>query len=159
MPKRNNVEATVEALVRPEVEGRGLELVGVEWAKEGGDWYLRLYIDKPDGVTLEDCEEVSRAAGALIDAADPITENYLFEVSSPGIERPLTKDADFARFAGQLVEVRTFAPVEGKKSFVGHLLGLEDDKVRLRLNDHKEKGREVAIERAQIAKANLRVEF
>lgn len=152
-----NVEATVEALVQPIVEGLNLELVGVEFVKEGAQRYLRLFIDKPGGVSLDDCEAVSRTAGPKLDEADPIAENYFFEVSSPGVERPLKRDADFARYAGQKVEINTFAPVDGQKVFVGELLGLNDGKVRIKLAEGKRKGQETEFDLKQIAKAKLRV--
>lgn len=154
MPKRD-VVATVDRLARPLVEGLGLELVDVEWLKEGGHWYLRLYIDKPAGISHDDCEAVSRVVGEELDKADPIPEHYLFEVSSPGIERPLKKDADFARFAGQPVEITTFAPIDGQRRHAGILVGLRDGQVRVRLAQ----GKEIAIDRAQVAQARLRVEF
>lgn len=158
MPKRD-VSAMVDALARPLVEGLGLELVEVEWVKEANRWYLRLYIDKPGGVTLDDCEAVSRAVDERLDQADPIPERYFLEVSSPGLERPLKRDADFARFVGQTVEVSTYAAVEGQRHWRGELLGLVDGAVRLRVATGKGQTREIAIDRAQVALAKLYVEF
>ena len=158
LPKRD-VSAVGGGIALPIVADLGLELVDVEWVKEASHWYLRLYIDKPGGVTLDDCEAVSRAVSERMDAVDPIPEQYLFEVSSPGLERPLKKDADFARFVGQMVEVSTYAAVEGQRRWRGELLGLANGLVRLRVAEGKGKTRELAIEKAQVAKARLYVEL
>lgn len=158
---QSRVETTVDNLVRPLIEPMGYELVDVEFVREGGRRFLRLYIDKEGGVTLDDCQAVSRAVEARLDEVDPIPDQYYLEVSSPGIERPLKRDADFARFAGKMVRVSTFAPFEGSKRFVGELLGLADGAVRLRLQPQGagDPGREIAIPRDQVAKAHLYVEF
>lgn len=139
----------------------GLELVDVEFVKEGGRRYLRLFIDKEGGITLEDCTSVSRAVEVRLDELDPIQEPYTFEVSSPGLERPLKRDADFARFAGQMIRLSTFAPIDGQRAFVGELLGIADGQVRLRLRpESKEQpASEMAIPREQVAMARLYVEF
>lgn len=156
----NKVEALVEGLARPVVEGMGLELVAVEYVREGGRRYLRLYIDKPGGVGLDDCEAVSRQVEALLDREDPIPDSYSLEVSSPGIERPLRSDADFERFAGRMVRVTTFAPVGGRKRFTGELVGLRDGQVRLLVRpDGKGQPQEVAIPREQVARARLHAGF
>ena len=131
-----------------------LELVDVEYAKEGPDWILRVFIDKEGGVGLEDCEKVSRRLSASLDDADPIPGSYSLEVSSPGLERPLTRDAHFERFSGRLIEVKTYAPFQGQKKWEGTLLGLEDGAVLLKVNEEV-----VKIPRDQVAKANLAVEF
>lgn len=150
----------VEMLARPIIEAMGLELVDVEYISEGGQRYLRLYIDKEGGVSLDDCEAVSRAVEPKLDAEDPIPERYTFEVSSPGVERPLKRDTDFTRFAGSTVQIRTFAPVEGQRTWIGRLLGLEDGAVHLELQPQgKQPARRIAIPRSQIAKANLHLEF
>ena len=149
----------VEELARPFVEERGLELVGVELVKEGANRYLRLYIDKEGGVTFEDCEAISRAVDPKLDELLPNPPYEYFEVSSPGLERPLKRDADFARYAGRMVAVSTYAPVDGQKSFVGELVGLVDGRVVLKLTQGKEKGREIALDRKLVASARLHVEF
>lgn len=156
---RISVVAVVEGLAAPLVAELGLELVDVEFVKEGGRWFLRLFIDKEGGVTLDDCQAVSTRVGAKLDEVDPIAQPFFFEVSSPGIERPLKKDRDFARFRGRQVEVSTYAPVDGSKRFVGELLGLDAGVVRLRLTQGPRAGEELAIERDRVAKARLRAEF
>lgn len=150
----------VEELARPIVEAMGLELVDVEWVKEGGRRFLRLYIDREGGITLDHCEAVSRSVEAKLDEVDPIPDNYYLEVSSPGLERPLKREADFHRFAGHMVRITTYAPFAGRKQFVGELQGLVDGQVRLRLQEKAgQPGGEIAIPRDQVAKAHLHVEF
>ncbi|BDG59398.1 ribosome maturation factor RimP [Caldinitratiruptor microaerophilus] len=156
----NKVEVLVEDLVRPVVEAMGIELVAVEYVREAGRRFLRLYIDKPGGVNLDDCEAVSRRAEVLLDQEDPIPESYYLEVSSPGLERPLRKDADFERFAGRRVRITTYSPVGGRRRFEGELLGLSEGRVRLRVAPQgKGEPEEVAIPREQVASARLRAEF
>ena len=138
------------ALLEPVVEGLGYELVELEWVGVGGNRTLRLFIDTSTGVTLEDCEAVSRSVEAVLDAEDPIREGYSLEVSSPGVDRPLRRDADFTRFAGERVKVRTFGPIEGQRNFTGVLIGLEGTQVVL----DTPAGR-VAIPRDQVAKAHV----
>lgn len=154
-----SVEELVEEIARPLVEERGLELVGVELVKEGANRYLRVYIDKEGGVTFDDCEVVSRAVDSRLDEQMPDPPYEYFEVSSPGLERPLKRDADFARYAGRQVTVTTFAPVDGQKLFVGELVGLVDGNVVVRLSEGKQKGQEIALEHKQVASCRLRVEF
>jgi len=149
----------VEELARPLVEERGLELVGVELVKEGASRYLRVYIDKEGGVTFDDCEAISRAVDARLDAILPDPPYDYFEVSSPGLERPLKRDEDFARYAGRTVAVTTFASVDGQKSFVGELVGLIDGNVVLRLTQGKGQGKEIALDRKLVASARLHVDF
>lgn len=149
----------VEEVARPFLEERGLELVGVELVKEGANRYLRVYIDKEGGVTFDDCEAVSRAVDARLDELLPNPPYEFFEVSSPGLERPLKRDADFARYAGRTVAVSTYAPVDGQKSFVGELVGLVDGNVVLRLTQGKVQGREIALDRKLVASARLHVDF
>lgn len=132
----------------------GLEIVDVEFQREAGGRVLRVFIDKPGGVTLDDCEALSQRLSQRLDEVDPIQESYSLEVSSPGIERPLKKPQDYARFAGRLVHVRTYGPVDGRRNFRGELLGLEDDVVVIRL----EQG-EVRIPLQQVAKARLVAQF
>lgn len=131
-----------------------LELVDVEYVKEGADWVLRVFIDKPGGVEIDDCEAVSRNLSDRLDEADPIPGTYLLEVSSPGLERPLKRPEDFERFAGQLVRITTFAPVDGQKEWQGTLIGLVDGKVQVQT-----KRGTVQIPQDQLASARLAVEF
>lgn len=153
------LDVMVEELARPYVEERGLELVGVELVKEGANRYLRLFIDKEGGVSFEDCEAVSRAVDAKLDEILPNPPYEYFEVSSPGLERPLKRDADFARYAGRVVTVHTYAPIDGQKSFVGELVGLIDGNVVLVLTEGKGKGAEIALNRTQVASVRLHVDF
>ncbi|NMB24597.1 MAG: ribosome maturation factor RimP [Firmicutes bacterium] len=131
-----------------------LELVDVEYVKEGPTWVLRVFIDKDTGVNLDDCEKVSRRLSSRLDDVDPVPGNYSLEVSSPGLERPLTKDVHFRRFAGQLVNVGTYAPFRAKKQWQGHLVGLEDDLIVIETDDGV-----IKIPRDQVAKVNLAIEF
>lgn len=149
----------VEGLAQPFADAMGLELVGVELVKEGANRYLRVYIDKEGGVSFEDCEALSRAVDAKLDEILPNPPYEYFEVSSPGLERPLKRDADFARYAGRMVTVTTFAPVDGQKSFLGELVGLIDGSVTLKLVEGKAKGEQLALDRSQVASVRLYVDF
>ena len=111
------------------VKKNSFELVDVEFVKEGPNWYLRIYIDKPGGITIDDCKVVSEEVSDLLDKEDPIPQSYFLEVSSPGLERPLKKDSDFEKFKGELVEVRLFKAINGKKIYAGELIGLIDNKI------------------------------
>lgn len=123
---KKRIEETVAELVLPITERLAYELVDVEFLKEGANWYLRVYIDKPGGITLDDCQAVSEELSDKLDEADPITQSYILEVSSPGLERPLKKESDFVRYKGERVEVKLFQPINGAKVFEGELLGLAD---------------------------------
>ncbi|ADL13104.1 ribosome maturation factor RimP [Acetohalobium arabaticum] len=142
-------------LARPIVEDHGLELVDTEYQKEGQDWTVRVFVDKPEGVTLDDCQKISREISDRLDIEDPIEKSYILEVSSPGLDRPLKDEEDFKRFTGHLIDVSTYAPVNGEKSFTGELLEIIDDKVKLKLDNDDV----VEISRDKIAKANLALEF
>ena len=117
------------------VEKTGLELVGVEYVKEGANWYLRLYIDKEGGVDHEDCQKVSHIVSDLLDAKDPIQSAYFFEVSSPGIERIIQREKDFQKYQGSAVNVHTFSPVNGQKKFSGILKEKSTDVLVLAVPD------------------------
>ncbi len=125
------VEQNVKKLVAEIIKETDYELVDVEYKKEGVNWYLRVYMDHPQGIGLDDCEWLSRELSEVLDREDPIPNSYILEVSSPGIERPLKKDADFQRFAGYKVTANTYAPLDGKKCFQGKLLGLEGESVAI----------------------------
>lgn len=148
------VTAQVEEMTKPIVESLQLELVEVEYVKEGANWYLRVYIDKPGGVDLDDCQAVSEQLDKLLDEKDPIPSSYILEVSSPGIERPLKKTADYERFAGNLINIKTFAPIDGKKSINGRLIGLEGNEVILEID-----GQQLNVPLERIASARLAIEF
>ncbi len=149
----SKVTDIVSALARPEAERLGLELWDVEYLKEAGAWYLRIYIDKEGGVSIDDCEALSRALDPLLDEADPIPTSYTFEVSSAGAERELKRPGDFERFMGSLAEVRHYQPIDGAKSHVGRLSGYEDGAVTLEVN-----GEARRFEKSQVAQVRLRME-
>ena len=127
-----------------------LELVDVEFVKEAGNWYLRYYIDKPGGVTLNDCEKISQDISRQLDIIDPIPYSYSLEVSSPGIERPLKNERDFLKALNKLVEIKTYEPIDGKKVFTGTLKGYSGD--ILTIND----GKEIKIPKQKIASVRLK---
>lgn len=119
---KKNIEVTVSEIAEPIVKEIGVELYDVEYVKEGGTWYLRIYIDAEGGVDIEQCEAVSRALDPALDAADPIKEAYYLEVSSVGLDRPLKKEKDFHYFMGEMIEVKLYKAYEGQKEFVGRLV-------------------------------------
>lgn len=139
MVERETIIQKVEELVDPIALQEGLEVVEVQFAHEGGRWCLRVFIDKPGGVGLHDCETVSKHLDACLDETDLIPHFYVLEVSSPGLERPLLKEADFERFTGRLVQIKTYAPLQekGPKKFKGLLLGINDDGVLLQVDDEE----------------------
>lgn len=137
------------------VDFAGMELVHVEAHPESGGLVLRLYIDREGGVTLDDCATVSRQISAQLDLEDPIPGHYTLEVSSPGLDRPLVKDRDFERFAGNPVRIETAAPLQGRRHFRGRLGRLEGGMVRLALED----GSEVSIPRELVTRARLEPEL
>ena len=130
---REVYERKTEVLLKPLMEERQFELVDVEFVKEAGNWFLRVYIDKPGGITIDDCELISRALSDKLDEEDFIVESYILEVSSPGLGRPLKKEKDFVRSQGQSVEVKLFRPIEKQKEFTGILKSWDKDTVTLNL--------------------------
>jgi len=142
-------------IVEPVVQGGGYELVDLEWKREGAGWVLRVFIDGPGGVTLEDCSRVSHTLSATLDVSDVIPAAYNLEVSSPGLDRPLKKEADFRRALGQKAKIRTRHPVgESRRNFSGKLLSVENGFVKIDVGDQI---CEVPI--ADVEKANLVFEF
>ena len=148
------VISIVEKLVTPIVESEGLELVDIEFQREGRGWVLRVYIDKAGGVTLNDCTIVSQQLSALLDIEDPIDTAYTLEVSSPGLTRPLKKEEDYKKYEGHLVQIKTYQPINGQKIFRGTLLGIEEGIVKVEI-----KGKIYEIPLDSIAKANLDFEI
>lgn len=132
---KNRVEKIAEKLVMPIIENENFELVDIEYKKEGSNWYLRIYIDKPGGITLDDCQKVSEHLSDELDKEDPIKENYFLEVSSPGLDRPLKKESDFIRFKGEIVEIKLYEPLNGNKVIEGELLGLENGTIKVNVAD------------------------
>ena len=138
----------------PVVQEKGCSLWDVEYVREGGEWFLRLYIDKVGGVDINDCEAVSRAVDPILDEKDPIVESYHFEVCSAGIERPLKRPSDFEKFMGSPIFVKLYRPVNGLKEIPGILRGYEDGRVTV------EAGKQtLTFEKSQVALVRLRVEF
>ena len=127
----SKIESFVEELALPICETHGVSLYDVEYKKEGSDYFLRIYIAKDGGVGIDDCENVSRALSDRLDESDPIKEAYVLEVSSPGIERVLRKDAHLKGAIGEEVEVKLFAPMDGKKVITGTLLSHSEDALTL----------------------------
>jgi ribosome maturation factor RimP len=135
MSRKETYETRTEELLTPIAERFGVEVYDVEYVKEGSDWYLRAYIDKPDGVNIIDCENVSRALSEKMDEEDFIEEAYILEVSSPGLGRTLKKEKHFLRSMGQEVEVRTYKPIDKCKEFTGILTGYENGDVTIQMED------------------------
>ncbi len=154
MAKREEYEQRTEQLVLPIIQSNKFELVDVEYVKEGGTWYLRAYIDKPGGITVDDCEIVNRALGDLLDREDFIEDSYILEVSSPGLGRPLKKEKDFVRSQGKEVEIRTYRMVERQKEFRGILKAWDKETVTI----ETEEGEQV-FSRDNIALIRLAFDF
>lgn len=154
MSRREEYEKQAEELLLPIVEGQGFELVDVEYIKEAGNWYLRGYIDKPGGITVNDCEAVSRIFSDRLDEKDFIEDSYIMEISSPGLDRPLKKEKDFARSVGKTVEIRTYRPIEKQKEFCGVLSAYDSNSVTI-----EEDGVPRTFEKKEIALIRLAIEF
>ena len=148
------VTEIVAELAAPAVAAAGCELWDVEYVREAGVWYLRLYLDKEGGVDIIDCENVSRVVSDLLDEADPIEGSYTFEVSSAGAERALKRPSDFARFMGSPVTVKLYKAKDGRKEFAGHLKGYDNGTVTVAVGD-----RELTFTKDEVALCRLRVEF
>jgi ribosome maturation factor RimP len=153
----------IERIVLPILADLGMELVELEYQKEGREWVVRIFLDKVGGVNLDDCAIASREVGTVLEVEDVVSEAYRLEVSSPGLDRPLKKAADFQRFVGELAKIKTFEKMDPdgrgqeRKTFVGRLLGFEEGRVRIQQLDKK--GGEVSFALEEIAKANLEPEF
>ena len=155
MTKREEYEQKTEKLLMPIMEANGFELVDVEYVKEAGNWYLRAYIDKTGGITVDDCEVVNRELGDLLDRDDFIDDSYILEVSSPGLGRPLKKERDFIRSKGEEVEIRTYRMVDRQKEFRGVLKAWDKDTVTIETED----GQEQIFDRDNIALIRLAFDF
>lgn len=134
--------------------GQEIELYDVEYLKEGSEYYLRIYIDTKEGVTLEECQKVSRYIGKILDDLDPIQENYYLEVSSPGLDRKLTKSSHFEKNIGKKVDVKFYKAYEGKKDYEAILLGFNEGEISIQIED-----REIKINQKEIAVIRLAIEF
>lgn len=151
---KRKVEDIVHELAKPVIDRKGFEIVEIEFKKEGKDWYLRVYIDKEGGITINDCQSVSEELSELLDEADPIEQSYIFEVSSPGIDRPIKTDRDFEKNNGKLIEIKLFSPFNGKKTIEGILKGHTADEVKIEAN-----GELMSISRSLIALIRPVIEF
>jgi ribosome maturation factor RimP len=147
------IEDLIEREVAQIIQQTPLELVDVEYTKDR-DWYLRVFLDKPGGLEVEDCQWVSDQLGKRLDELDPIKESYIMEVSSPGLDRPLKKDRDFVRHIGDKVEIHTFTPVNGQKTIVGKLLGLENNAIQVDIG-----GAALTVPRDQTSQVRLYIDF
>lgn len=155
----SKVTDVVANLTQPIVDDLNLELVDVEFVKEGRDWFLRVYVDTPEAdIDIDQCALVSEKLSEELDKKDPITQNYFLEVSSPGAERPLKKDEDFENAIGQYIYIKTYAPVDGMKEFEGYLLAYNSEgaEIEIRIKTRKVT---VFIEKSKIAMARLAIDF
>lgn len=125
----------IEALISPVVEQEGGEIVDLQWRREGHQWVLRLFLDKPNGITLDDCAYYSDRVGAFLDEKNAIEQSYVLEISSPGLDRVIKKDKDFEKFAGKPVKVRIKIAENGQRRFAGILKGLQEEKVMLQIGE------------------------
>jgi ribosome maturation factor RimP len=146
MGKREDYEAKTEQLIAPIIAANHVELFDVDYIKEGQDWYLRVYIDKEGGVTIDDCQAVSRAFNEVLDKENYIADQYIFEVSSPGLTRPLKKEKDYEKSIGRLLDIKLYKPVEGKKEYAGILKEYNKDIIIIESDDTQ-----ITIERSNLA--------
>jgi ribosome maturation factor RimP len=154
----SKVTEVVEELATPIIQGLGLELVEIDYVKEGKSWFLRVYIDKELGVDIEDCGLVSERLSEILDELDPIPHNYFLEVSSPGAERPLKKDKDFEKAIGKNVFIKTFEPIDGAKSFEGVLREYDGQTLIIEVTI-KTRKKTIEIPYEKVANARLAVIF
>lgn len=155
MTKRESYEKKTEEYLLPLTEECRFDLVDVEYVKEAGNWYLRAYIDKEGGITVDDCELVSRRLGDWLDEADFIEDSYILEVSSPGLGRPLKKDKDFERSIGKDVEIKLYKPMNKQKDYTGTLVAYDKETVTISGED----GSELLFCRPEIALIRLAFDF
>ena len=150
----SKITETVWQLAEPVGRENGVELWDVEFVKEAGTQYLRVYIDKPEGLCVDDCEAVSRALDPILDEADPIPCSYVFEVASAGIDRELKRPSDFEKFMGSQVEIKLYQALNGRKVYVGELAGYDQGNVTVLVN-----GKELELKKPMIAQVRLYVEI
>ncbi|CAG7623886.1 ribosome maturation factor RimP [Paenibacillus allorhizosphaerae] len=149
-----HIKSIVEELVRPFLDENGFELVDIEYVKEGGNWFLRVYVDKEGGIDIDDCGRVSEFLSARLDEKDPIEAAYFLEVSSPGAERPLKKTQDYHKAVGDHVFITTYEPVDGLKEFEGMLVSFDEETVVVEIGKKKH-----SIPYAKVAGARLAIKF
>lgn len=152
---RKNIVKTIMDYCEPIVEELGYDLVDLEFVKEDGSYFLRFYIGKSEGISIDDCQKVSEVVGDKLDELDPIEESYYLEVSSPGLDRPLKTDKDLKRNIGKDVEINLYKSMNGKKKHVGKLLGYTDNNILI----EEENSKEMEIERTAISNIKLAVKF
>lgn len=155
MSRREEYETKTEALIQPIVDEKGFELVDVEYVKEGSNWYLRAYVDKPGGITINDLESVSRQLSDRLDEEDFISDAYILEVSSPGLGRPLKKDKDFDRNIGNEVEIHLYRAIDGQKQYVGLLKSYSKEAIVIENED----GSEAVIDRVNVSLVREYIDF
>lgn len=153
--RRKSYESKTEELLIPILEEKGYEMVDVEYVKEGSNWYLRAYVDKPGGITINDLEGVSRQLSDLLDEKDFISDAYILEVSSPGLGRPLKKDRDFDRSIGEEVEVHLYQSLNGSKQYIGLLKSYDKDTITI----EEEDGSEINLDRVNVSLVKLTIDF
>ena len=160
MRRKEEIEAYAENLFLPITQKHGFELVDVEYVKEAGSWYLRVYIDKEGGIDIEECAWVSEKLSEKLDAADPdpIPQAYFLEVSSPGAERPLKKEKDYEKALGEYIHVSLYQPVDGEKQYEGFLQSVDAEQLILKIRI-KTREKELILDRKNIAKARLAIQF
>ena len=155
MSKRESYEKKAEVLILPIINKNNYELVDIEFVREGSNWFLRAYVDKEGGFSVNDCEKVSREFSDLLDKEDFIEESYILEISSPGLGRPLKKDKDFERSMGEEVEVKLYKAFEGQKEFSGILEAYDTETVTLGFENNTKK----TFEKKNIALIRLAIDF
>lgn len=154
MAKRTDIVSRVETLVMPIIEEGNFELVDVEWVKEGSNWYLRIYADKEGGININDCVDISRALEVKLDEEDFISNEYILEVSSPGLGRPLKKENDFRRSVGKEIDLKLYKAINKQKEFTGVLTAYDDETVTVDVE-----GEEMTFVRKDLALIRLSLNF
>lgn len=161
MSKRDTYEAKFEQILLPITEKIGVQIYDVEYVKEGTDWYLRAYIDKEGGVTIDDCEKVSREVSEVMDQEDFIEDAYILEVSSPGLGRTLKKDKHLEKSIGQKVEIKTYKPIEKQKEFSGVLEKFDSESITISMEETEKQGngKKMTFARGDVALIRLAFDF
>ncbi len=151
---KSSVSQSVRELVLPIVENANIELVDIEYKKEGKDWFLRVFLDKQNGITVEDCKKISRQIEDIIEVEDLIPNRYYLEVSSPGLDRPLKKESDFLRYLGKSIQVSLFSPIQEKRKFTGVIQDFKESALFLDVGEET-----ISIPIDNIASAKLEIKI